>query len=402
MIVVGAGILGLSVAEAASRRGLPVDVIESPRHPPASLAAAAQLGLKGQSLCRSGAFALKMQGARGLPAWLASWDPDAWSTYFKVGLGRDRVLSQAECAEQLRRVTRHENHGQEHFVGPPLVYLADCDRDPSSGAAALCYLQESAVDARILLSRLRSVLQSRGVGFWQCDVACAAELEEFLVARAAGDTEGLSQRPWVLAAGAWSLEVLREWDSESPVHLVPASVRYSLGASVVGSLDDFSPASPVALPLDFNRFVTEGLIDRSRRQIAALTHHDAGVVLTSLSVPAVSAPCGQALTADTLPGQVFAKPWAAMRDLLARHGLRSPDTPLLWHGLRARFSSRDLLVEELPCPPVLARAVARCVPDCGHDLPRVMVFAGANRSGFAYGPALAHQIVSRLSGSVLR
>ena len=421
MIVVGGGILGLAVAEEASRRGIQVDVIAGADYPAASRAAAAQLGLKGQSLSRSPLFALKMRGARSYAAWLASWDDGAWQEYYRFGPGRDRVLNAAECDEQMRRVSHHENDPRIGFVGPSLAHVLD--RDVDTGAATICYFCEGAVDARVLLTRLEDVLRRRGVRFWSCDVNQRDSLESVIdsIAQLRGRDTGLAA--WVLAAGAWSLDVLRAWDGQAPEQLMPQSVRYSWGASVVMAAEALRPLRPGVKPLDLESFVVEGLIDRSNRQIAALTRHrvsldgHAGdhVFLTSLSVELSAAESGcltessarasdaGAMLRSTLSREaLFHEAWVRMRALVERHGLETPEQVRLLTGLRARFCPGDLILAEIRCPSVLGNAVNRCRRNArARDTqPRVIFFAGANRSGFVYGPALAPEVVTRLEEAI--
>jgi hypothetical protein len=324
------------------------------------------------------------------PDWLASWDQEnpSGQGYYRMGLGRDRVLNEAELVEQMRRVSRHENDPRLGFYGPPLVHV--CDGQQSRQRASICYLMESAVEARVLLSRLKDMLQRRGVVFWSADVTKTHAVEAVLheIVNRNMPTRGRSPRPWVLAAGAWSLDIIKAWAGSLPQSFDAASVRYSWGATAVFGSQDFKPSSTV-LDLDWQRYVIEGLIDRSQRQIVSLTSHDGAVLLSSLN-----ASKGQPRIVE----QELQDDWLRVQGLIHRHGfsVAQPLQQLL--GLRAKFTSQDLLCSEIPCPETLGRVVKRCQPAGQQGLPRVWIFAGANRSGFAYGPALAASIVHNLVG----
>lgn len=400
MIIVGAGILGLSVAEAASRSGICVDVLDAPHASGASWAAAAQLGMKGQALSKSGVFATKLGGQRCYETWLERWDGLDPKPWFRRGWGRDRVLNDAECAEQIRRVAKHERDAGTVFHGPGLAFCSQNQRE-------ILYLQEACVDAPVLLSRLRSALEARGVRFWRGD-ACDKEtmrrlIREKLADRATNqDCPGTELRSIVLAAGAWSFEVLQAWGGFADLQLDFSAVRYSLGGTLVLQPGEIEKTGPSAILPDFKRFVIEGVIDRSQREIAVLTEHlgDLGKEqrLTSLNFSNTQGAMFKRYDLDNLSRASQATEIGRMRGLLQRHSLAIDKSPSQWSqnlrcGIRMRACSRDIVLEAFAPPRELA---ASCY-DAGFSrmqkLPQVILFTGANRSGYVYGPFLANRVV---------
>jgi glycine/D-amino acid oxidase-like deaminating enzyme len=416
VIIVGAGILGLCVAEAASRSGIKVDVLDSSHAPAASMAAAAQLGMKGQSLSRSGVFAIKLGGQRCYESWLESWDGPGPKSWFRRGWGRDRVLSDAECAEQMRRVAKHESDAGTSFYGPGLAFLAPSHRE-------ILYLQEACVDAPLMLARLRAALVSRGVRFWEGDACDKETMIRLLSERYAvcGDMRdpAMGLRSIVLAAGAWSFEILNAWGGTAGLGIDLSSVRYSLGGTLVLRPGDIVKTTGDGVLPDFERFAVEGLIDRSQREIAIVTEHvvQAKHTVHVNEAPAKNAAAGaseQRLTSLNFAtasgmmvhrGQLAALSQAVhsaeierMKSLFERHGLaieQSSDQlrQEIRCGIRMRTSSRDFVIDSVDVPGELAA----CCYDAGfasmQKLPRVILFTGANRSGYVYGPMLASRIV---------
>jgi glycine/D-amino acid oxidase-like deaminating enzyme len=346
-------------------------------------------------------------------SWLESWDPGQSSLYFRRGKGRDWVVGQAEFNEQIRRVTRHENNPRLGFVGPPLAYGLVCPPTEQFGHGSIEYLMEAAVDARILVTRLRAKLLARGVRFWDCDAMDETALAEVLSGVAAHNNEQLDAV--VLAAGAWSLDLLAGWSGSLPAGVAAQSVRFSYGATAVLPASKVVAARDQGPALDFGSYVIEGLIHRSSREIAALTAQGDKLLLTSLNSPLNVDPASLALGLGRQPlgdvlrvrkmgsalgsGEalgVFGAEWVRARGLLHKHGLDLQAEPsALWTGIRLRLNARDLVCAEIPCPPKLGSLFLRVRRD-GKKMPRVIFFAGANRSGFAYGPILAPQVVETL------
>ncbi len=418
MIVVGAGILGLCVAEAASRSGMMVDVVGSSHAPAASLAAAAQLGMKGQALSRSGVFAIKLAGQRCYESWLESWDGPGPKSWFRRGWGRDRVLSDAESAEQMRRVAKHERDAGTHFYGPGLAFL-------SPGRREIRYLQEACVDAPVMLARLRAALVSRGVRFWEGDACDKETMTRLLSERRAvcGDRHepATGLRSIVLAAGAWSFEILHAWGGTASLGIDLSTVRYSLGGTLVLGPGDIVKESGAGLFPDFENFVVEGLIDRSQREIAVVTEHVRQAERTGHASEAAGKSAALEVNQQRLTSLTFATAHGTMvhreqlaalaqaahsaeieriKNLFQRHGLglaseQSSDqlSQAMRCGIRMRTSSRDFVIDSFEAPAELAA----CCFDAGfagmQKLPRVILFTGANRSGYVYGPMLASRIV---------
>jgi glycine/D-amino acid oxidase-like deaminating enzyme len=410
VIIVGAGILGLCVAEAASRSGITVDVLDSRHAPAASMAAAAQLGMKGQSLSRSGVFAIKLGGQRCYESWLESWDGPGPKSWFRRGWGRDRVLSDAECAEQKRRIAKHEIDAGTSFYGPGLAYLARGQRE-------ILYLQEACVDAPVMLARLRAALESRGVRFWEGDACDKETMTRLLGERRAvcGDRRDPSMglRSIVLAAGAWSFEILNAWGGTASLGIDLSSVRYSLGGTLVLRPGDIVKKGVNGVLPDFESFAVEGLIDRSQREIAVVTEH-VGYIneapgktvsvgakeqrLTSLNFATAQGAILHREQLAALSQAAHSAEIERIKNLFEKHGLgigQSSDQLRMDMrcGIRMRTSSRDFVIDSVDVPAELAA----CCYDAGfasmQKLPRVILFTGANRSGYVYGPMLASRIV---------
>lgn len=360
IVIAGAGILGLSVAECVSRRGERVVVLDTGQPLQGSAAAAAQLGLKGQSVFRSSDFGLKISGQRMYEHWLRLWcGAETVPSWFHRGLGRERFLTPADVLKHKTRICKHEQHPRFGWQGPTLVHEV-------AGGLSLTYVHEASVNAPQMLQALRGCLISRGVEFLPLDV------------REVASVLSLRPRSVVLAVGAWSEDVVPFWsDCAEAVFTAKSGLttsRLSLGATI--------DAGQIGGDLDLNTHVVEGVTLPDAGERLSITAHGDLFSVTSLSCTVSST---QISRADR---QALVVEQGKAQELLGKFGLCLWGKTALRTGLRFRATNHDMICREIPLK-VEISCHSRTTP-----LPRVILFTGANKSGYLYGPALAPVVVS--------
>lgn len=360
MVVAGAGILGLCVAECASRRGGRVIVLDMGHSLQGSAAAAAQLGIKGQSIFRSAEFGLKIEGQRMYERWLQLWcgqhSPPSW---FRRGMGRERFLNIEDGRRHLERICKHEQNPRWGWQGPSMVH------EGRSGLS-LMYVHEASVDAPLMLQSLRQCLLGRGVEFRTLDVRDVQAVLD------------LEPRSLVLAVGAWSEEVVPVWSDSADQIFTAGKVLGSSRLTLGATLD----VSGFHGDLDLDSYVVEGVARPCSGERLSITDHQTHHSVTALSTFVHSVRPEQS---DWHQLGIQQKRAEAM---LSSFGLNPIDSFSLRSGLRFRATPRDLF-----CRPISLRSeIAR------RRSLRVILFTGANKSGYLYGPALAPTVVSLHDG----
>lgn len=360
MVVAGSGILGLSVAECASRRGERVVVLDTGQPLQGSAAAAAQLGLKGQSVFRSADFGFKISGQRMYEHWLRQWCGEGTlPSWFRRGLGRERFLNPEDRLKHKTRICKHEQNPRFGWQGPSLVH------DGASGLS-LTYVHEASVDAQQMLQALRDCLVLRGVEFLALD------------ARDVAGVVSLRPRSVVLAVGAWSEDVVPFWTDRAEAFFTArgglAASRLSLGATI--------DCGAIGGDLDLQAHVIEGVTRPGTGDRLSITCHADRLSVTSLSCPVASTQ----ISKDD--GQTLVSEQGKTQELLGEFGLHFKGQTTLRAGLRLRATNQDMVCRVIPLRAELSR-LSRPTP-----LPRVILFTGANKSGYLYGPALAPAVVS--------
>ncbi|MCP9887572.1 FAD-dependent oxidoreductase [Cyanobium sp. ATX 6A2] len=209
ILILGGGLMGLTIAHQVARRGLPVTVLSRSRREAAGFVAAGMLaphaeGLSGELL------ALGQASLERIPAWVEQVEGDSG-----LGCGLRPCGIVVPCAGSAEaEAYPTAAHGQlleraalEHQVpgiGP-------------SWQAGLLFMQDGQIDNRRRLMRaLERACTGLGVGFEEGTEVEALQrdgsgaLAGVALRRADGSRHGLPCRRAVLACGAWSAELLPE------------------------------------------------------------------------------------------------------------------------------------------------------------------------------------------------
>lgn len=162
IVVVGSGIIGLSVAEFLSRTEKNVIVISNNDPMSGSFAAAANLATKGQLYGRDPHFQMKLDSKQEYRQWLVSLlkedDKGIFvEDMFQQGLGVDWFYSEEQRNRHLHRVMQSKDELCKRNL--PLDYIRPV------GVHKIVYQNEAWVDGRALLHLLKRVLEKRGVSF---------------------------------------------------------------------------------------------------------------------------------------------------------------------------------------------------------------------------------------------
>lgn len=163
-IVIGSGVLGLSVAEYLSRKSENVTVISNENPLAGSLAAAANLATKGQLYGRDKHFQMKLDGKAKYQIWIENLlkelnEQKAQEDFFRQGIGVDSFASKEERDRHLKRVIQPERELKKRNLPTDSILASEENK--------IIYYDEAWIDRAVLLSLLRRVCEKRGVKFVQ-------------------------------------------------------------------------------------------------------------------------------------------------------------------------------------------------------------------------------------------
>lgn len=374
VVIVGGGILGLCLAEAFQAQGASeIQIWDAGLEGAGSRAAAAQLGVKGQSLFRSPDFAWKIAGQRQLEKWAERWWKadrlgSPFYSLFRRGWGVDVLASDAAYQRQRDRICQHERKKNQRFVGPSLIVERQEERE-------LWFAHEASVDAPELLCALRACLGASGVHF----VDDLFTLESLA---------GLSTDSLVfLCAGAWSPSLAKSLGYDlRALSLLSEEKSLSWGHTLDIPLAEFldDPFARRLSPADAQPPVVLGFADPFSGEKYSLTLHRDVVRVTSISCPLPHSRTLGGGQSSNECDQALARAQAFLQSFGVQ--TRSSFSAYLGKsGYRLRACSKDLRMGCLRAP----------------DRPDAFFFAGANRSGFLYGPVVAAEIVEKFRSGML-
>ena len=199
LVVVGGGIAGLTVALAASERGLSVVVIDEPRLGAASRAAAGMLAPSVEGLPPA-VQPLALEAREYFPRFLAELQTKA-NVDVAVALNRNGILEVASSDEDLARLQARARDGAEALDRRALAEL-----EPALGthAGALLHPTDGAVDNVTLMTTLDlAVARDRLIRRIQGNVA-SIELTGGRHVAWTGEGTRHEGKVLVLATGAWA------------------------------------------------------------------------------------------------------------------------------------------------------------------------------------------------------
>ncbi|MEY4064645.1 MAG: hypothetical protein RIR26_853 [Pseudomonadota bacterium] len=366
IVVVGSGIIGLSVAEFLTRSGeRSVTIVSSSHFSPASQAAAANLATKAQAFARDPHFAIKLAGKMKYPEWLEKLRAESafngsLSSIYSCGVGRDLFESQELADRQWMRVRQDE--AQIAAWGLPPQKLRRID-----GQTIECD-DEAWVDAASLLRMLESVCRKRGVVFHEADVR---DIESW-------SRELQSAEAVVLCAGAGTVQILESWPS---VELPPAfskSLRWSFGGTLTIHDSGVQLGEGVAL--------LEKVGSSEPSKVTFSGAHGT-LFCSSVSIPCVF-PHRPMSDGDPALQNISLQQDVVFRKVREVFGIEPQQKRWEWKwGHRLGFGHREWLVERVP-----------------HSLPHLkgplVVAAGVHKSGYLAAPLMGELVMQKLQGEI--
>lgn len=219
VLVLGAGAVGLAVAEAVSRRGLSAVVVERGRAGRgASWAAAGYLSLRKPAKAGGAFFALCRASRERYAAWCAALaEESGMDPEFEVSGSLDlfRDEREREAAEALRCFGEAAGLAFEALDAEALS-----EREPALSDAfqgGFFHKDSAQVRPPRLLSALGEVLRRRGVRVLEESPVAALRREGDRIASVRAGREDFFPGAVVVAAGAWSGELARRVGLQLPV-----------------------------------------------------------------------------------------------------------------------------------------------------------------------------------------
>jgi hypothetical protein len=352
LIIVGGGILGLSVAEYFSRRTCrfyqEVTLIDSESRYSGSQAAAANLSTKGQLFGRDPHFQTKLESKKIYQNWLMHLlleikDSTSLNFFYKEGVGIDYF---AEIRGRDLHYMRVKQENQEL-----ITRNLSTDFIQKKDDTQIVYKNEAWVDALFLLDLLKKVLLFRGVllvkdSFEKADY-------HFFLNKKINDTI-------VFCTGAWTKDILNKFSILLPDR-IKNQERLTVGSTFFGKnivknfCDDFVIQEKISF--DLKRKVTlsgdanKKYLSSSTLKIQSLNeayNQDLDLKNKALLNLALDKYQGApVLLKEKTDGQLFKK-----------------------SGFRVGYSRREVLIEQLKTQ--------------GRN--KVFVCAGAHKSGYLFAP----------------
>ncbi|MEY2988531.1 MAG: hypothetical protein RJB13_2052 [Pseudomonadota bacterium] len=365
IIVIGRGVLGLSVAEYLSRQGKGLVVVCSDEQfAAASSAAAANLSTKGQLFARDPHFELKLKSKADYPSWLEELEQELkkagqscnFSSHYLCSKGRDVFETIEQADKQWRRIAQPIDELERRGLSQQLIYR------PTD--FSIEYDGEAWVDALYLLRMLEAVCLSRGVQFLNKD---ARELAELLKL-----SDKLSDV--ILCAGSYSPSILESWGCANFFGGQGRKFRCSYGGTLCAEVPNWYLPDGLSL-LEFIGDTAPEKVTFSGK-------------LGRLFASSVSVTCpfeSSFLNLNAAEKHSVASQKQVVKTLLAKQfGLSLDSLKHEWRwGWRLGFGHRELLVEQVP----------HRVDGFGG---RIFLVAGAHKSGFLFAPVIGSLVGQKL------
>jgi hypothetical protein len=391
-LIVGAGILGLSIAEFESRNGngSNVLVVHSQQKKASSLAAAANLQTKGQRFARDPHFNLKLVGKQTLPHWLQSL------------IAEDLNLPvEAQEVRNLLNLIFSEGHSRESFdvkiEGAVETHLKRItqnslelnskrmSRQPIERESHTSILigEEQWVDARALLSLLNRVLRKRGVLF-----------QELLITNWK-DLLRIPHKHLVLSPG---VGILQLWKTlQLPSDPLLQKVRLSAGSVFYSERKTTQNIKQNNLFWEHTFSVFKGATESQRSSKVTLTFAgEQKLYASSTTLKTHPARISELENEEVFQTDEFRKTNADFLQLANKHPYfeNIDQETQNWnalHGARIGFGHSEILVRSWP-KSVFSNLNETQLANFPN---RISVVCGAHKSGFCFAPLIGQELRSQ-------
>lgn len=263
ILIIGSGIIGLSVAEFLSRTTEDRIAIVSNEHPlSGSFAAAANLATKGQLYARDPHFQIKLDSKKIYSSWVASLlreggDPFSLDDIFQQGEGCDLFLNETDRDIHLKRVLQSEDELIKR--GFELNSIKPIENDK------IIYQSEAWVDGLSLIGILKNVLLKRKVHFIHETVG-SRNFQNLI--------KNEKANALIFCTGAWTRELLSKLSFPIPEKMKKQE-RLTLGSTFYGGN---------ILEQDDKNYVLKELISSHRKNKVTLSGSSSKQYVSSSTV----------------------------------------------------------------------------------------------------------------------
>lgn len=222
-IIVGSGILGLSLAEYLTRQSIPANelkIISTENEKSGSSAAAANLATKGQLFARDPHFKLKLDSKMNYKNWLQILINELNNSEYKIdsiykeGKGIEYFATNDEMLEHFKRVKQSDTELKKRNL--PLDSIQKNNN-------SIIYANEAWVDAKKLLQLLRHILLKRDV---------IIEKKEFNLDYYNNLIKNYDCKNIIFCVGAWTKSLLQELQFTLPKEF--EKERLTIGSTFMG------------------------------------------------------------------------------------------------------------------------------------------------------------------------
>jgi hypothetical protein len=230
-LVIGKGVLGLSLAHQLAKMGRAVTLIYSNAKTPGSCSAAANLSLKSQQFGRDPHFQLKIEGRVRFESWL---DELALPVRFRRGLGIETFEDAQQAQQHFQRIQQPTDELEKRSL--PTQNFSKLDDK------TFVYQDEAWVHAGDLLAALEATCLKLGVQFVEKNISNRDEIEAFLNT---GKALCLKNKISIFLCTGWgSIEILNNLNlrpCSSRDQTLVAKPRMSVGSTFTAHSQTFDP-----------------------------------------------------------------------------------------------------------------------------------------------------------------
>ena len=225
IVVVGGGIIGLSIALKLAQKGQAVTVVDANERGQASYAAAGMLAPLGEAQEQSEFVPFAIKALRYWPAFVDDIKSASNVPLKLNGPGILRVGFNQTEEDELVRTYNWQQH-----CGLPVVLLDQTELhkcEPNLAPNAQCAIRsafEPYVEPQLVLTALRAACDRLGVTILMDDTVIGFAVKDGDVTGVRTTGRTFDAPHYVVAGGAWSRTLLQQLDYELPVHPVRGQI----------------------------------------------------------------------------------------------------------------------------------------------------------------------------------